>query len=211
MGLSPCGAEILRGYLDAGLSLERIASWSACPSTVEYWVKKHGLRIRTAQSIPARAASSGRARADGRRGVDAMRRWSRPSSLATVDTGSAFDPGRDTVSSSRADLVPRRHRTYLHPSRRRGVHEGRTRSLPVSGVPSRARCGTAASEGGPGRSRPVPSAAMTAAARAGVSPPRSGDETPTIGGGNSWSLSGARKRRSVLLCGNCHAEVERAC
>lgn len=211
--------EILQGYLDAGLSLERIGELvGKHPSTVGYWVKKHGLiNPRTA----THAGKGGLAREqlenlvnDGLtlrqiaaatdRSLATIRYWMRRYGLETRYAAWVREP----------ELKPRLlERTCIHHGDVRFTKDGR----------GHYRCPLCQVERVTDRRRRVKEILVEeAGGRCAVCGydrhPRAlefhhvdpATKTFGIGGGNSWSLARARQEaaKCVLLCGNCHAEVE---
>lgn len=211
--------EILKRYLAAGLSLERIGELERKhPSTIGYWVKKHDLRNpRSAKH----AGRGGLARAqlerfveDGltlrqiavltERSLATVRYWMRRYGLETRYAAWIRDPNLKPPELKRQC---RHHGTRMFVRDSRGHY--RCPSCQVERVSEwrrRVKELLVAEAGG-------------ACAICGYDRhPRALEfhhldpETKLfgLGSGNSWSLAKARAEaaKCVLLCGNCHAEVE---
>jgi hypothetical protein len=211
--------EILERHLDAGMSLERIGELEGKhPSTVGYWMKKHGLMN------PRRGKYAGKgcldraqleqwveegltlrqiaARAD--RSLATVRYWMHRYGLETRNAAWMRDPRLKPREIARAC---RHHGTTLFVRDSRGHY--RCPSCQAERVTEwrrRVKERLVAEAGG-------------ACANCGYDRhPRAlefhhldpDSKAFTIGGGNSWSLARARAEaaKCVLLCGNCHAEVE---
>jgi transposase len=211
--------ETLKAYLDAGLSLGRIADLvGKHPSTIGYWVKKHGL---TNPRTEKHSAKGGLDRLELERLIDegmtlrqiaasvgrslaTVRYWMRRFRLETRYASWARDP----------DLKPQRiQRVCIHHGEVAFIKDGR----------GHYRCPSCQVARVAGRRRRVKEILVAeAGGRCAVCGydrhPRALEfhhldpaaKVFTIGGGNSWSLARARQEaaKCVLLCGNCHAEVE---
>jgi hypothetical protein len=211
--------ETLERYLDAGLSLERIGELEGKhPSTIGYWVKKHGLtNPRTAKH----SRRGGLGRSELERFVEdgltlrqiaaltdmslaTVRYWMRRYGLETRYAAWTRDPTLKPLELTRRC---RRHGTTTFVRDSRGHY--RCPSCQVERVSEwrrRVKELLVAEAGG-------------ACAICGYDRhPRAlefhhldpGTKLFGLGSGNSWSLAKARAEaaKCVLLCGNCHAEVE---
>ena len=215
----PMEREVLQRHLTAGLSLERIGELEGKhPSTIGYWVKKHGL------INPRTAKHSGRGGLDrGRlercveqgltlrqiaavtdRSLATVRYWMRRFGLETRYAAWARDAGQKPEEIKR-------------PCKRHGM------TMFVQNSRGHYRCPSCQMERVTEWRRRVKELLVAEAGGACVvcgydRHPRAlefhhldpGEKRFGLGSGNSWSLATARAEaaKCVLLCGNCHAEVE---
>lgn len=211
--------DSLIAHLDAGLSLERIGKLvGKHPSTVAYWVKKHGL------TNPRTASHSGKvglARPELERMVEdgltlrqiasatdrslaTVRYWLRRYGLETRQAAWARDP---SLKPDRLERVCTSHGPVAFVKNSRGhyrcpfcqverVSARRRRIKEILVAEAGGRCAVC------GYDR-----THRALEFHHVDP---ASKRFQIGGGNSRSLRMAREEaaKCVLLCGNCHAEVE---
>ena len=216
---------VLEDWIGDGLSLDEMGRRAGRhPSTVSYWMRKHGLAAVGAERHRARGrldrdelAVPHRCRAVGprHRGGDRPKHR-RPFVTGSVSTGwrplprrarLASDAGRrrdlePTCRSPRTDHLPpariRRRRTdacgVVRAGHRAPASPACRRSSsrrPAAGAPSAAITGTSARSTSTTSTRPTKRFAI---ARSGAT--RSLDAQPP------------RSAKCVLLCSNCHAEVE---
>ena len=218
-------ADWLRSRLESGRSIESIAREAGkAPSTVAYWVNKHGLTSTHAVKHAARGAIAREVLEElMAEGLDDPRDGRAPGSqlfdraaLAAPVTGSR---------RRRADGSPRRRR------RGRGretveadcpvhgvdaVRPARQPWLPVPAVPHRTRSIAAVGRSSGSSSRKpearARSAGTTALSRrcSSIISIRAKKSFSLAAGGLTRSLQRAREEaaKCVLLCANCHAEVE---
>ena len=216
-------ADWLRSRLESGRSIESIAREAGkAPSTVAYWVNKHGLTSTHAVKHAARGAIAREAleelMAEGLtirvmaerldRSYSTVRHWLARHGLATPR---ALRLARRAGAGERGRNGP----GQLPGSRRHGVHPSWQPWLPLPAVPNgRGRSPPSGDQADPGRRggrrmrdlrlRPLrPGAAIPSSRPAKKS-------FSLAAGGLTRSLERAREEaaKCVLLCANCHAEVE---
>ena len=217
-------ADWLRSRLESGRSIESIAREAGkAPSTVAYWVNKHGLMSHhAARHKPPRPDLAGRARVARRAGALDPRRSRagstgarRPSATGCASTGCETQPARyslprraeaDAVWSATCSRARRGHRS----SARGG------RALPLPALQWRGRVGRGGARSRrswwPRRAARACSAATpaTSARSSSITSTRRRRRSRSASGGLARSLDRARAEaaKCVLLCANCHAEVE---
>jgi hypothetical protein len=212
-------SSLIERYLAAGLSLERIGELQGKhPSTVAYWVKKHGL------TNPRSAKHSGRGglardeldrlvaagltlrqiAAHTERSLATVRYWLRRYGLETRYATWRRDPSlkpRELVRECRrhgpTTFVKNGRGHYRCPFcqvERVSQHRRRVKELLIADAG-----GACAVCGYDRHPRALEFHHLDPSTKAFG-----------IGGGNSWSLATAREEaaKCVLLCANCHAEVE---
>lgn len=211
--------EILEQYLAAGLSLERIGELvGRHPSTVGYWVRKHGLtnprskkhaaRGGVAQEVLERLVAEGLTlrqiaeRTD--RSLATVRYWLRRYGLQTRYAAWCRDPElkpavmqRDCRHHGPTTFVKDCRGHYRCPfCQVERVSEWRRRVKEALVAEAGGACAVCGYDRHP---RALEFHHLDPATK-----------SFGIGGGNSWSLATARAEaaKCVLLCGNCHAEVE---
>ena len=191
------------------------------PSTIAYWVNKHGLVSVHAESTRPRRDTARAARGVGRAGLShPSDRRASGMSYATVQHW--LRRIRTETRPARRRRAPRRGedvrlcmdgtRCEVHGPTRFVTARGRSFRCPRCAAMRCRRGGARSSDPGRGgRRRLRASAAMTAPSGAPVPSPGSGAEgvRPWLAG---WpirsSAARAEARKCVLLCANCHAEVE---
>jgi transposase len=215
--------EVLETLLGRGLSLERIAErFSMHPSTIGYWIRKHGLTAAGAskhsprggldrERLEALVAAGGSHRTIAAElGVSTatVRHWLKKFELET----------RRTVHLRQSKEGKAAGRLVVQ---RACIHHGTTDFALFSG--GTYRCIRCRWEAVGRRRRRVREAILAEAggrcALCGYDRSTAALEFHhldpvtklfTIGGGNTWSMQRMREEASkcVLLCSNCHAEVE---
>src|SRR5687768_5293649 len=211
--------EVLESYLLAGMSLERIGELERKhPSTIGYWVEKHGL---TNPRSAKHAGKGGLRRADLERFVEegltlraiaeltdrslaTIRYWMRRYGLETRYVSWVRNP---TEKPNEIERRCRHHGLTMFVKDARGhygcptcradrVTEWRRRVKEVLVAEAGGACAVCGYDRHP------------RALEFHHLDPRG--KAFTLGGGNTFSLARARAEaaKCVLLCGNCHAEVE---
>jgi transposase len=215
--------EVLETLLGRGLSLERIADrFGLHPSTVGYWIRKHGLSaVGASKHAPRggldRAQLQALIQAGGTHrtiaaelGVSTatVRHWLRKFNL---ETRRAISLRQTKEGKAGGRLVVQRLCAH-HGETDFGLFSGGTyrciRCRWEAVGRRRRRVREAIIQEAGGRCALCGYDRSTAALEFHHLDPAT--KLFTIGGGNTWSLRRMREeaRKCVLLCGNCHAEVE---
>ena len=217
--------DLLKRYLDEGLSLIEIGALvGRDPSTVGYWVRKHGLTANGRRKYsPAGRAHEGAARTACRGRTDSprWRRAARPASTHhSLLAPEAWTQAREALANRRVNGSSSR-RSYALPSalpqaRRYGLPRAAQRAITVCEVQQGGGLGVAP----PGeaearrrgrrvlrdlRLRPLdrsPSVSITGTL------PRKSFGLAMLGVTRSFEKLRQEAAKCVLLCANCHSEVE---